>query len=381
MLAGVVMLAAVGVGQQKSQLQSASPTVPEQQLGKPIASESDKHVASKPDSPLDERRVDSPKVPELPTSERKLVSPKPEQSGPERSLPPLVLPHAENTVPPRDPDPQPRELAASKVSYAGSPKPAMPFVISGVVGSFAGFMLSLPALWWLNAKILSKRPHADPLTLPAMVWRWLTTNPIRLVVRFLGRKGAEETQPSEKSPSMEDEQPKKQEQKKENETDMLGDSDYALSKGYITAEELRRLRSSSVAISEMSFALGVIGVITAISFGINGWARGRSIFVMDACVVFSFTLLGTERYHKYRSAYKTLVLLRFREKAEGDTGNSGGTPAPTTPVTEPGPPGGMEASVRDEDLQIDDPKSMEELQDYLRKIRRDERGKTRKETL
>ena len=114
----------------------------------------------------------------------------------------------------------------------------------------------------------------------------------------------------------------------------LTNSDYALSRGYISEDELKKLRGASLAIGEMSFGIAIIGVGAAIAFGLDGWAGAGWVGGGALASVFSFSLISIERHHKYRAAYKTLVLTRFQEKAAGLNGGAL-SPWPTVPQNTP----------------------------------------------
>ena len=115
------------------------------------------------------------------------------------------------------------------------------------------------------------------------------------------------------------------EETREREKRRLADPDYAVDKKYISEEELSNLRNSYVAISELSFGFVVLGAAGIICLGIAGWMTWILVGMLAALVVFGFMLLSIERFHKFRSSFKTLVLERYQARADGEEALPGGT--------------------------------------------------------
>lgn len=256
--------------------------------------------------PADNTVPQPPSRVERPNVKDPTVNPEPQKDL--APLPPLTFPRENETTSPGISDSQVNQPSMPTDAFVAAHTGVLRFLLTGVGGMLAGLALSFPALWFFNRKLWSKRPNRD-------LMRW-EKNAHELDAKRKALADARiEALTEAQSIVLSATQHEALERAFTMEVSRLTDSDYALNGGYVSYDQLKRLRSSSLAISEMSFALAIIGVAAAISFGIDGWADGLTVGIMAAVIVFGFTLLGVERYHKYRSSYKTVVLGQFQERA------------------------------------------------------------------
>lgn len=187
--------------------------------------------------------------------------------------------------------------------------PAFPAVTFALEGALSGAVLSIVVLPFLSHFVLSKRSNADVLVLLAMFSQLKPRPPERT-----------------RSDSGSQEAGSAREQKNDRERQRSIEPRYAIANGYITEKEFSKLRSSYLVIGELAFGLGILCVAAVIGLGRAGWISSTAISPASAAVVWVFLLLTIERYHKFRSVYKTLVFERC------DSTSNTSAPGSTLPI-------------------------------------------------